>query len=252
MVHVNTDQGGLHLGTFDYVARSSPARRRDRGARSRGRVHRPRARRRSSTAIGPSTTTAPYVLPVANDVRITSLLTVGDGAAGNGYQMVGIPDGLGFARERTASVVVYMNQELRDAQGIVRRHGQTGAFVSRYVIDQRTLKVKSGSDLIDPGVRLWDYPNGDLVTSGARFADLAPRTRHSGGSAWQRHRIRASSSTSDQALDTEARSISRTRRTATTAAPSAVTGTGAPSPTASSASFRGRTPSRPPTTDTTL
>ena len=31
-----------------------------------------------STATGPSTTTAPYVLPVPDDVKITSLLTVGD------------------------------------------------------------------------------------------------------------------------------------------------------------------------------
>lgn len=100
------------------------------------------------TDTGPSTTTAPYVLPVA--------------------------DGLGLTRE-DGKVVLYVNQELRDTQGIVRRHGQTGSFVSRYVIYSKTLKVKSGSDLIDPGVQFWDYPNGDPVTSGARFADLSPQ-----------------------------------------------------------------------------
>lgn len=126
-----------------------------------------------TVATGPSTTTSPYVLPVADDVRITSLLTVGDlGSAGNGYELVGIPDGLGMSRDGH-DLVLYANHELRDAQGIVRRHGQTGAFVSRWVIDPKTLKVKSGSDLIDPGVRFWDYPNGMLVTAGARFADLA-------------------------------------------------------------------------------
>lgn len=126
-----------------------------------------------SVATGPSTTTSPYVLPVANDVRITSLLTVGDaGSAANGYEMVGVPDGLG-ATLKDHKVVLYANQELRDAQGIVRRHGQTGAFVSRWVINPKTLKVQSGSDFIDPGVTFWDYPNGTPVTTGPRFADLA-------------------------------------------------------------------------------
>ena len=127
----------------------------------------------SSTATGPSSATAPYVLPVADGVHITSLLTVNDAkSASNGYEMVGIPDGLGMIRQG-ANLVLYMNQELRDTQGIARRHGQTGAFISRYVIDPETLRVKSGSDWINPGVQYWDYPSGTYVTSGARFADNA-------------------------------------------------------------------------------
>ncbi len=129
-----------------------------------------------SVSTGPSTSTSPYVLPVADGVSITSILTVGDdGAAQNGYEMVGIPDGLGITRQH-GKVVVYMNNELRDTQGIVRRHGQVGSFVSRWVINPRTLNVKHGADLIDPGTGYWDYPNGDLVTTGARFADLTPQS----------------------------------------------------------------------------
>ena len=125
----------------------------------------------STTARGPSTTTDPYVLPVADGVHITSLLTVGDaGAAANGYEMVGVPDGLGIMRQG-ANLVLTMNHELRDAQGIVRRHGQTGAFDSRWVIDPATLLVKEGSDLINPGVLYWDYPTSRYVTTGARFAN---------------------------------------------------------------------------------
>ena len=125
----------------------------------------------SSTATGPNTTTAPYVLPVADGVHITSLLTVGDdGAASNGYELVGIPDGLGMIRQG-ANLVLYANHELRDAQGITRRHGEIGAFVSRWVIDPSTLRVKEGSDWINPGVLYWDYPSGTYVTSGARWAD---------------------------------------------------------------------------------
>jgi len=126
----------------------------------------------SSTARGPSTTTNPYVLPIADGVHITSLLTVGDGAAGNGYQMVGVPDGLGMIRQG-ANLVLYSNHELTDAEGIVRRHGQKGSFVSRWVIDPGTLRFKEGSDLINPGVQFWDYPSGGYVTSGAQFADAA-------------------------------------------------------------------------------
>jgi len=126
-----------------------------------------------SVARGPSTTTDPYVLPVADGVQITSLLTVNDaGSAGNGYEMVGIPDGLGVLTEGNG-LVAFMNHELRDAQGTVRRHGQRGAFVSRLEIDPGTLAVTHGSDLIDPGVSFYDYPTGTYVTSGARFADGA-------------------------------------------------------------------------------
>jgi len=121
-------------------------------------------------AIGPSTVTAPYILPVGAGIGITSILTVGDdGSATNGYEMVGIPDGIGIMGQG-ANVVVLMNHELRDPLGLVRRHGQTGAFVSRWVIDPATLRVKEGADWINPGVQYWDYPSETYVTSGARFA----------------------------------------------------------------------------------
>ena len=127
----------------------------------------------SGTARGPSTVTDPYILPVAPGVKITSLLTVADsGAAANGYELVGIPDGIGVARDGNRAIV-YMNHELRDTQGIARRHGQPGAFASRLEINRRSLAVTSGSDLVDPGVQFWDYPSGTYVTSGARFADSA-------------------------------------------------------------------------------
>jgi hypothetical protein len=127
----------------------------------------------STTAIGPSSATAPYVLPVADGIHITSVLTVADaGSASNGYEMVGVPDGMGIIRQG-ANLVLYVNHELSDAQGIVRRHGQRGAFVSRWVINPATLEVKEGSDWINPGVQYWDYPSGTYVTSGARFANGA-------------------------------------------------------------------------------
>lgn len=113
----------------------------------------------TTTSTGPSTETEPYVLPVGDGVRITSLLTVSDdGAASNGYEMVGIPDGLGATEgPRGRDFTLFMNHELTAAQGAVRRHGQTGAFASELEIDARTLEVERGQDLVDPGVRYWNY-----------------------------------------------------------------------------------------------
>lgn len=116
----------------------------------------------AATGTGPSTTTDPYVLPVASGVKVTALLTVetatDPGAATNGYQMVGIPDGLGATDgPRGHDFTLFMNHELTATAGVPRRHGVNGAFVSRWEIDARTLEVEEGEDLIDPGVRYWNY-----------------------------------------------------------------------------------------------
>lgn len=105
----------------------------------------------------PARDTEPYVLAVADGVKITSLLTVDDaGSASNGYEMAGIPDGLGLVKDKH-NLRLFMNHEIRPAEGVVRRHGQKGAFVSDLSIDRRTLEVDEGQDLIDPGVRYWSY-----------------------------------------------------------------------------------------------
>ncbi len=111
----------------------------------------------NATATGPSTSTAPYVLPTASGVDITSLLTVSDsGAATNGYEMVGIPDGLG-ARFTAGRAEVFMNHELPADRGVVRAHGKKGAFVSKLTVNPATNEVVAGADLIQPGVRFYDY-----------------------------------------------------------------------------------------------
>jgi hypothetical protein len=106
-------------------------------------------------AMGPSTTTPPYVLPAADGVRTASLLTVGDKVGA--YRMVGIPDGLGAYRQDGNALTLLMNHELNDMSGTVRRHGQIGAFVSEWSIDRKSFAVTAGADLIDPGVQYWDY-----------------------------------------------------------------------------------------------
>jgi hypothetical protein len=107
---------------------------------------------------GPSTSTDPYVLPVADGVHTKSLLTVGDSeAASNGFEMVGIPDGLGTRPGHGNDLLLFMNHELTATSGAVRAHGQKGAFVSKLEIDTRDFEVEEGSDFVQPGTTYWDY-----------------------------------------------------------------------------------------------
>ena len=99
------------------------------------------------TPSGPSSSTRPYLVRSVPGVVPTSVLTVGDRAA-NGYKMVGIPDGLGTYDNGDGTFTVLMNHELRPDVGSVRAHGSRGAFVSKWTIDQETLTVQSGEDLI--------------------------------------------------------------------------------------------------------
>ncbi|MEZ6235695.1 MAG: DUF839 domain-containing protein [Phycisphaerales bacterium] len=101
----------------------------------------------SAQNIGPSTTTAPYVVPSGSQaglVSTTSIFTVGDSIGG--YRMVGIPDGLGaMANPAGGSFSLFMNHELGATAGIARAHGSTGSFVSRWEIGN-DLTVLSGRD----------------------------------------------------------------------------------------------------------
>ena len=118
---------------------------------------------------GPSSSQSPYLLPIAPGVTNTSLLTVGD-AAVNGYRMVGIPDGLGAYDNGDGTITVLMNHELRPDRGTVRAHGAKGAFVSKWIIEKKTLKVLEGSDLIKQLVLV----NGDSAIARLCSADLPP------------------------------------------------------------------------------
>lgn len=134
--------------------------------------------------IGPSTTTEPYLVPSVPGVKFISLLTVGDSI--EGYRMVGIPDGLGAYASSNGNFTLLMNHELGGTSGIVRAHGSKGAFVSRWIIDRATLKVRRGQDftqtpndvyIFDPatdhylqGTIAWQrFCSGDLAKEGAFY-----------------------------------------------------------------------------------
>jgi hypothetical protein len=132
---------------------------------------------------GPNTVTKPYVIPVAAGVRIKSLLTVDDaGAASDGYELAGTPDGLGAIADGHHSFKLLMNHEFNAVTGGVRRHGQKGAFVSTFRIDTTAFEVEEGIDTIDPGVRFWNYVTQQYGTVGSpggmnprNPADLFPK-----------------------------------------------------------------------------
>lgn len=137
--------------------------------------------------IGPSTTTAPYLLAVEPNVRFTSIATVGNvldtNAAGTPYRMVGIPDGLGAFDNGDGTFTLLMNHELGATQGIVRAHGAAGAFVSQLVIDKTTLQVLDAKDSINT-IKLWDDASDRFVTSAYAIsrlcsADLAEKSAYS-------------------------------------------------------------------------
>jgi len=109
----------------------------------------------------------PYLTPFIPGVKFTSILTAGD-AVGNGYKMVGTPDGLGAFDNGNGTFTLVMNHELGNTSGIARAHGSTGAFVSKWIINKSDLTVTSGSDLIQ-NVKLWNPATSTYITYNASF-----------------------------------------------------------------------------------
>lgn len=96
-------------------------------------------------AQGPSSSQDSYLVGL-NGASFTSVLTAGDSVGG--YQMSGIPDGLGAYDNGNGTFTVLMNHEIPNTFGVARAHGGTGAFVSEWVVNKSTLQVVSGGDLI--------------------------------------------------------------------------------------------------------
>jgi hypothetical protein len=127
---------------------------------------------------GPSTLTTPYILPTIPGAQFTSILTAGDVVGG--YKMSGIPDGTGAFDNGDNTFTLLVNHEIPATGGVVRAHGSTGAYVSKWIINKSDLSVVSGSDLIQT-VNVWnkDFSRFDQKTTAfARFcsADLPAAT----------------------------------------------------------------------------
>jgi len=124
---------------------------------------------------GPSSSQSPYVLPFRREVITKSILTVGDSVnlkpdGATPYRMVGIPDGLGAFDNGDGTFTLLSNHEIASG-GDVRAHGANGAFVSRWIIRKRDLKVLHGEDLMQR-VIIWNSATNsyDPPTTGVTFA----------------------------------------------------------------------------------
>ncbi len=101
-------------------------------------------------STGPTSSQSPYLVRTRPGIVTTSILTTGDTVGG--YTMAGIPDGLGAFDNGNGTFTVLMNHELGNTLGVVRDHGAIGAFVSKWIIEKKSLKVVSGEDLIQTQV----------------------------------------------------------------------------------------------------
>jgi hypothetical protein len=136
-------------------------------------------------AIGttPSVPGTPYIVPTAAGWTSTALLTSGNEV--KRYRMAGIPDGLGAFDNRDRTITVLMTHEIAAGRGAVRAHDGSGAYVSRWVINQDTLEVTDGGDFLAAPEKLHLWSNGNWkagdVSAGKLLdinrlcsADLAP------------------------------------------------------------------------------
>ncbi|MBN8697724.1 MAG: esterase-like activity of phytase family protein [Bacteroidetes bacterium] len=132
----------------------------------------------SQGVTGPSTIQTPYLLPSIPGATFTSILSAGETVGS--YKLAGLGDGLGAYDNNDGTFTLLMNHEMGATAGVVRAHGSTGAFVSKWVINKNNLSVVSGTDLIQ-SVNLWNgtgyttYNSGSPMTTGfGRFcsADL--------------------------------------------------------------------------------
>lgn len=134
----------------------------------------------AQAASGPSTTQTPFLVPSAAGVDVTAILTVGDLPADNGYNMVGLPDGLGALDNRDGTFTLFMNHEINSALGSVRAHGSIGGFVSQWTIRKSDLKVLAGQDMVQSpdDVFTWNgsaWVAGTTAISRLCSADLASK-----------------------------------------------------------------------------
>jgi hypothetical protein len=102
-----------------------------------------------------------YVEPVASGVSLNVVGTVGDVV--NGYQIVGVPDGMGLVRDGKNFTLI-TNHELSATNAVAAARTTAGgsaygAFVSKITLDAKTLKPKAAEDLFS-NISWYDYATG--------------------------------------------------------------------------------------------
>jgi len=128
---------------------------------------------------GPSSSATPYAVPApGSGVRqVVSILTVGNTIGG--YQLLGIPDGMGAFANGDGTMTLLINHEhTANANGIQHAHQPAGfaggSFISKWIVDTASLAVLSGTDAMTSTATTTNGTGGSLYNF-ARFCsgDLA-------------------------------------------------------------------------------
>ena len=98
-------------------------------------------------SIGPSTSTAPYLVGATPNVKFKSICTAGDALPVSGV-FAGTPDGLAAFDNGDGTFTLLVVHQLSSSSGLVRDYGGTGSFIDRLVIDKATLRVTFGRRLL--------------------------------------------------------------------------------------------------------
>lgn len=128
--------------------------------------------RQLTPTLDPGTTaqnssSSPYLIPTTTSGKYTAIISAGD-IANNGYKMVGVPDGLGLFDNGNGTFTLLMNHEIGSTSGIARAAGDTGSFVSKWIINKNDFSVISGSDLTKRH-KLWNVATQSYVTYNSAF-----------------------------------------------------------------------------------
>lgn len=129
---------------------------------------------------GPSTKQKPWLRPSSDTsgVRTISIASNGNGVIDEDetynrlntgeqtYRLVGLPDGMGILQTdddlANGTFTLLVNHEAVAAAGVVRDHGNAGAFVSSWTIRVDDFSVVGGKDLATVSY-LWDITNDDWL-----------------------------------------------------------------------------------------
>ncbi|MBL9148864.1 MAG: hypothetical protein JNM94_09250 [Phycisphaerae bacterium] len=136
------------------------------------------AQAQSYLTTGPSSSATPYIVPFPGSTAITdlvSILTVGDSI--DGYQMLGIPDGMGAFLAKDGTMQLFVNHELTaTASGVQHAHQPRGfaggSFIAHWNVNIEAgvdfLSVNSGNDAILESQAVTNGSGGSLFNF-ARF-----------------------------------------------------------------------------------
>lgn len=118
--------------------------------------------------IGPSTTTAPFLVASEPNVRFVSVATSGDALPGGGV-FGGIPDGIGAYDNGDGTFTALVNHEITVGIGIAHGPLISGAYIDRLIIDKASLAVVGSANLVST-VHLWNDATDSYFTGSTAFS----------------------------------------------------------------------------------